>query len=55
MSLEVHIDWQGQTHLVGRLHPAEPGSSVSFEYAMEWLLIINAFGGIEGEQFARAV
>lgn len=37
MSLEVHIDWQGQTHLVGRLHAAERGTSVSFEYATEWL------------------
>jgi len=37
MSLEVHIDWQGQTHLVGRLHAAERGASVSFEYATEWL------------------
>ena len=32
MSMEVHIDWQGQTHFVGRLHAAERGSSVSFEY-----------------------
>jgi serine/threonine-protein kinase HipA len=37
MSLEVHIDWQGQTHFVGRLHAAERGSSISFEYATEWL------------------
>src|SRR5436309_1671329 len=37
MSLEVHIDWQEQTHLVGRLHAAERGASVSFEYATEWL------------------
>jgi serine/threonine-protein kinase HipA len=37
MSLEVHIDWQGQTHFVGRLHAAERGSSISFEYASEWL------------------
>lgn len=37
MSIEVHIDWHEQTHLVGRLHPAEHGSSVSFEYALEWL------------------
>jgi serine/threonine-protein kinase HipA len=43
MTLEVHIDWQGQTHLVGRLHPAEPGPSVSFEYAMEWLQRNDAF------------
>src|SRR5689334_24921499 len=43
MSLEVHIDWQGQTHLVGRLHAAERGASVSFEYAMEWLQRAGAF------------
>ena len=43
MSLEVHIDWQGQTHLVGRLHPAKPGPSISFEYAPEWLQRNDAF------------
>lgn len=43
MSLEVHIDWQGETHLVGRLHAAERSSSVSFEYAAEWLQRDNAF------------
>src|SRR5437016_2100327 len=43
MSLEVHIDWQGQTHLVGWLHAAERGASVSFEYASEWLQRDGAF------------
>ena len=43
MSLEVHIDWHGQTHLVGRLHAAEQGASVSFEYASEWLQREDAF------------
>ena len=43
MSLEVHIDWLGHTHLVGRLHAAERGSSVSFEYAPEWLQRDYAF------------
>jgi serine/threonine-protein kinase HipA len=43
MSLEVHIDWQGQPHLVGRLHAAERGASVSFEYAPEWLQRDDAF------------
>lgn len=43
MSLEVHIDWQEQTHLVGRLHAAERGVSVSFEYATEWLQRDGAF------------
>jgi serine/threonine-protein kinase HipA len=37
MSWEVHIDWQGQTRLVGRLRTAERGPAVSFEYAHEWL------------------
>src|SRR5258706_7641262 len=43
MSLEVHIDWQGETHLVGRLRSAERNSSVSFEYALEWLHRADAF------------
>ena len=43
MSLEVYIDWQGQTHHVGRLHAAERGASVSFEYATEWLQRDGAF------------
>ena len=43
MSLEVHIDWKGQTHRVGRLHVAEQGSSVSFEYETEWLQRADAF------------
>jgi serine/threonine-protein kinase HipA len=43
MSLEVHIDWQGETRLVGRLHAAERGAAVSFEYATEWLERDGAF------------
>jgi serine/threonine-protein kinase HipA len=43
MSLEVHIHWQGQPHLVGRLHAADRGPSVSFEYAPEWLQRDDAF------------
>ncbi len=43
MSLEVHIDWQGQSDLVGRLHAAERGTSASFEYAPEWLQRDDAF------------
>jgi len=43
MSVEVHIDWQEQTLLVGRLHAAERGSSVSFEYAPAWLQRNDAF------------
>jgi serine/threonine-protein kinase HipA len=37
MSWEVHVDWQGQTRLVGRLHTADRGPAVSFEYTNEWL------------------
>lgn len=37
MSIEVHIDWQGETHLVGNLFPAERGTTVSFEYSPHWL------------------
>jgi len=43
MSWEVQIDWQGQTCLVGRLHAAERGPTVSFEYATEWLQRAGAF------------
>jgi serine/threonine-protein kinase HipA len=43
MSLEVHIDWQGQPQLVGRLHAADRSASVSFEYAPEWLQRDDAF------------
>ena len=43
MSVEVHMDWQGETRLVGRLHTAERGPSVSFEYAAEWLQRDDAF------------
>jgi len=43
MSIEVHIEWQGQTHLVGRLDASDRGSSVSFEYAPEWLRRDDAF------------
>ncbi|HEX5223227.1 MAG TPA: hypothetical protein VFZ59_26950, partial [Verrucomicrobiae bacterium] len=43
MSWEVHIEWLGATHLVGRLHAAERGPVVSFEYAVEWLNRPGAF------------
>ncbi len=43
MSIEVHIDWQDQTLLVGRLQAADRGGSVSFEYASEWLHRADAF------------
>lgn len=37
MSTEVHIDWEGETYLVGLLHSAPHSASVTFEYAAEWL------------------
>ena len=43
MSMEVHIDWKGETHLAGRIHTAERSASVSFEYAREWLSRAGAF------------
>ena len=43
MSIEVHIDWQGTTHLTGRLHTAERSPAVTFEYAREWLARDGAF------------
>jgi serine/threonine-protein kinase HipA len=43
MSMEVHIEWQGETRFVGRLHAADHGSSVAFEYAPEWLQRSDAF------------
>jgi serine/threonine-protein kinase HipA len=43
MSWEVHIAGLEQTHLVGRLHAAERGPAMSFEYAPEWLSRDGAF------------
>ncbi len=43
MSVEVHIEWENATHLVGRLHTAERSPAVSFEYAPEWLGRAGAF------------
>src|SRR5471032_2032734 len=43
MSLEVHIDWQDETRLVGRLNAADRSSSVSFEYDAGWLQRDDAF------------
>ncbi len=43
MSVEVHIEWEDETHFVGRLHAAERGAAVSFEYAPAWLNRADAF------------
>ncbi len=43
MILEVHMDWQGETHAVGRLFSAKRGSAVSFQYVADWLSWRGAF------------
>lgn len=43
MNVEVHLDWCGQTHLVGRLFGAARGTAVSFEYERDWLAREDAF------------
>ena len=43
MSVEVHIEWADETHLVGRLHTAGRSTAVSFEYTPEWLIREGAF------------
>ena len=43
MSMEIHIEWEGETHLVGRLHTVERSAAVSFEYTAEWLGRAGAF------------
>jgi serine/threonine-protein kinase HipA len=43
MSVEVHIEWEGQPHFVGRLHAMERSEAVSFEYVPEWLNRADAF------------
>lgn len=43
MSIEVHVDWRGETILVGSLYPAKASAAVSFEYATDWLHRKDAF------------
>ena len=44
MSLEIHIEWRGKTHLVGRLHTAERERiSIIQDNEAEWLLRNDAF------------
>ena len=43
MSIEVHIDWEGETHFIGHLHTADRSATVSFEYTTEWLRRPGAF------------
>lgn len=43
MTLEVHVDFRGETLRVGTLHTASRGTSVVFEYAASWLARNGAF------------
>lgn len=43
MNVDVHVDWQGETHLVGLLYPAERGGGVTFEYDRAWLARADSF------------
>ena len=43
MSVKVHIDWAGETRLVGHLYSAAHGPTVAFEYATEWVGRAAAF------------
>jgi len=43
MNIEVHVEWEDATHLAGRVHTADRGPAVSFEYAPEWLARADAF------------
>ncbi len=43
MSIEVHIDWAGETRFVGVLYPAARSAAVSFEYASAWLARSDTF------------
>jgi len=43
MSVEVHIEWEGETHLAGRIYTVPHSPAVSFEYAPEWLGRAGAF------------
>ena len=41
--IQVHVDWRGETHLVGRLFAAERSPAVSFEYDTAWLARADRF------------
>ncbi len=43
MSTEVHLDWRGETRLVGILHSTERSEAVTFEYTRDWLAWSDAF------------
>jgi serine/threonine-protein kinase HipA len=43
MSVEVHVDWSGATHLAGHLHESARSAAVSFVYAPTWLERADVF------------
>ena len=43
MSWAIHLDWAGQTQLVGHLSAHARGPAVAFEYAPGWLQRADAF------------
>lgn len=43
MSVEVHMEWAGATHLTGHLHESARSAAVSFVYAPVWLDRADAF------------
>jgi serine/threonine-protein kinase HipA len=43
MTIEVHIDWLGETLYLGRLRLSERGATTSFEYDAGWLADPGAF------------
>ncbi len=43
MTVEVHVEWNGEIRRAGSLHPAGRGPAVTFVYADEWLRAPDAF------------
>lgn len=42
-AVEVCIEWNGATHMVGTMHPAAHGESIVFRYAADWFSDPDAF------------
>ncbi|MBL8756637.1 MAG: type II toxin-antitoxin system HipA family toxin [Planctomycetes bacterium] len=43
MTVEVHVEYDGECHRVGSLHAASRGATVAFEYEASWLTRSGAF------------
>ena len=43
MKTEVHIEWAGETHLVGHLYQEARGGTVTFNYVSSWVARPDAF------------